>query len=138
MPTDKFLIYTDAGSRNNKHSSCSYIIMSPENVILHTNTIYLGENTNNFCEYSAIIYALVSSLAGNLKSNIIVYSDSQLVINQINGIYQVKSPNLSSLHATVTHLITKFDKIEFNWVPRENPMISICDKNCDLCIESYM
>jgi hypothetical protein len=49
-----------------------------------------------------------------------VLGDSLLVINQVNGLYKVKSDFLLPLHKEVLSLRSKFDYIEFNHVYRYN------------------
>ena len=48
-----------------------------------------------------------------------VYSDSQLIIRQINGEYSVTKPHLKRLRDRVRELAAKWKKITFIWVPRE-------------------
>lgn len=135
--TNTYNIYTDGGSVNNEHSACAFIITDGENKILHMNSVYMAGNTNNIAEYSAVIYSLIAAYAGGIKENITVHSDSQLIINQLNGSYQVKAPHLIPLHQTASHLAEKFSSITFTWVPREHPMITQCDRMCDQIIEQY-
>ena len=137
MTDSQYNVYTDGGSINNEFSACAYIITDSENTILHSNSIYMANNTNNWCEYHGIIFALISTYAGGIKGDVTVYSDSQLVINQINGLYQVKALHLMPLHKTVTHLKDKFTNIKFIWIPREHNIISQCDKLCDETIMMY-
>jgi ribonuclease HI len=48
-----------------------------------------------------------------------LFSDSQLVVNQMNGIYKVKNQELAPLHQEVKALANSFEKISFTYVPRE-------------------
>lgn len=126
-----YLIYTDGGSINNKHAACAFIITDSSSNVLYVSSVYLGPLTNNCAECNAIIYALISSIAKEMTSYVTVYSDSQLTINQINGIYQIKAPHLIPYHKTIKYLSTSFKSINFKWVPRETPLISTCDRLCD-------
>src|SRR5213593_5187958 len=58
---------------------------------------YLGESTNNYAEYTALLLALEYANRRGFRQ-IEVYSDSQLPVRQILGEYRVKSPNLQNLH----------------------------------------
>ena len=131
-------IYTDAGSRNNQHAACSWLIINDSTPpdILYTNTIYLGPVTNNVAEITAITYALISALSGGIK-DATLFSDSKLIISQINGEYQIKNATLQQLHNPISDLKSKFNSITFKWAPRETPFISMCDSNCDLCIDNH-
>jgi ribonuclease HI len=72
--------------------------------------------SNNEAEYLAIITALNNNIG---KDNfIIVLSDSQLVVNQINHKYGINSENLRALAAQVWVLERKYKKFELAWIPR--------------------
>ena len=125
-------IYTDGASRKNPgHAACSFIFLknSDENPIKEY-VEYLGETTNNVAEYTAIIKALESATEYT-RWNVRVYSDSELVINQINGKYRVKKAHLRDLLQKVFELTRFFEKVEFFHVPRDNQFIKICDKLCN-------
>ena len=49
----------------------------------------------------------------------ILRSDSQLLINQLTGVYRVKTPHLQPLHREVRSLAAAFVEIRFDHVPRE-------------------
>jgi len=66
-----------------------------------------------------LIFGLKGALELGIKS-LSVYGDSLLVINQITGLYKVKSDSLLELHKEAVELKTHFDYIEFNHVYREN------------------
>jgi ribonuclease HI len=72
--------------------------------------------SNNEAEYRAIIMALNDVI--NKDRRIIVLSDSQLVVNQINHKYGINSENLRRLAAEVWVLEKKFDKFEIHWLRR--------------------
>jgi ribonuclease HI len=48
-----------------------------------------------------------------------LFSDSQLVVNQMNGLYKVKNQELAPLHQQVKEIAESFEKISFTYVPRE-------------------
>lgn len=76
--------------------------------------------TNNFAEYMGLIKALkFLVIQGLTKEETIVRGDSKLVINQVLGIYSVKSSNLIPLHNIVVELMATFENISFEWIPRE-------------------
>lgn len=133
----EFMIYTDGGSINNTYAACAFIITNVDNEILFSNSVYLGSLTNNCAECNGIIFSMLSALAGGICSKVAVYSDSQLTINQINGVYQIKAVHLMPYHETIKYLSKQFDAITFNWVSREHPMISACDKMADTVINMY-
>jgi probable phosphoglycerate mutase len=78
----------------------------------------LGSATNNVAEYTAVIRGLEK--ARDLgATDVLLRSDSQLLVNQLTGRYRVKSPHLQPLHSRVRELATGFDSIEFEHVRRE-------------------
>jgi ribonuclease HI len=78
----------------------------------------IGEATNNVAEYTAVIEGL--SLARDLGARTVtVRTDSQLLVEQLNGRYRVKSEHLQPLHRRVRALAAGFDRVTFEHVPRE-------------------
>ena len=47
------------------------------------------------------------------------YLDSELVVDQINGVSAVRQPHLTELHGLALQLVGKFASIRICWVPRE-------------------
>ena len=45
--------------------------------------------------------------------------DSLLVVNQMKGIFKVKNSDLWPIHDAIKNLATKFEKVNFQHVPRE-------------------
>jgi len=78
----------------------------------------LGETTNNVAEYTAAIQGL--KRAAELgATEVLLRSDSQLLINQIVGRYRVKTAHLVPLHAEILRLARAFPKISYEHVRRE-------------------
>ena len=78
----------------------------------------LGETTNNVAEYTAAIRGL--ERAAELgATDVVLRSDSQLLINQLSGRYRVKSEHLIPLHRRLRELARGFERIRFEHVPRE-------------------
>ena len=63
----------------------------------------LGETTNNVAEYTAVIRGLERARELG-ASDVLLRSDSQLLINQLTGRYRVKTPHLQPLHRRVREL----------------------------------
>jgi ribonuclease HI len=78
----------------------------------------LGETTNNVAEYTAVILGL--ERAGELgATDVLLRSDSQLLINQLTGVYKVKAVHLLPLYRRIKQLASDFERIRFEHVPRE-------------------
>ncbi len=135
----KLTIYTDGASRGNPGMSASgYQIYDEKGELIAKNEIYNGEKTNNYAEYNAIINALIWC-KDNIKSlnqvDIELHSDSKLVVNQINGNYKIKSPNMYELNQKVQDLIKNFKSVKFINEPREVIGISKVDKAINIFLD---
>jgi len=78
----------------------------------------LGIRTNNQAEYSALIAALEFAHAGQID-RLQVFSDSELLVNQINGAYNVKNTELKLLHHRASLLIGKLRSFSIQQIPRD-------------------
>jgi probable phosphoglycerate mutase len=106
-------VYTDGGARGNPGiSGFGLVIYDGEKQIIHKQAKFLGIKTNNEAEYSALLAAL-EWIFKNKKSfsidKINFFSDSQLMVRQMQGVYKVKSPNLSELFFTARKLLAQID-----------------------------
>ena len=81
---------------------------------------WLGVATNNEAEYHALIEGL-KAVSEWKPDRLEVYLDSKLVVEQVNGTYRVKKPELQPLYNEVKHLLGGFaDTTEIKHVEREN------------------
>ena len=130
-------IYTDGASRSNPGPSASgYQIFDEKHNLLVKHSFYNGTRTNNEAEYLAIIAALEKASAEfGRDAEVILSSDSKLVVNQINGNYRVRESGLRELHAKAEALIRKFKLCRLEHVPRENKYISMVDKELNILLD---
>lgn len=90
-------IYTDGGALGNPGPAASAYIIYNGRKIVAQDSKFLGHGTNNQAEYTALIlaYEKIKDLLkeGQLKGITIinVFSDSSLLVNQLNGLYKVKN-----------------------------------------------
>lgn len=78
---------------------------------------YIGVATNNTAEYLALTYGLQEALFQGIK-RIVVKTDSQLLVNQISGLYKIKNKNLRIFYDLNKHLISAFSSFKIVYVPR--------------------
>lgn len=79
---------------------------------------FLGHATNNVAEYAGLVAAL--SLANKEQlDQLTVYSDSQLLVRQIQGRYKVKAPHLVPFFLKALKLRQQIPKFSIRHVPRE-------------------
>jgi len=112
-------IYTDGGSRGNPGpSACAFVVIK-EGSVIHEESAFLGEGTNNNAEYQGLINALRwLTINGKQKETVVIYMDSELVVRQVKGIYKVKHPVMKMKHQEVTGLLSQFSHLTFQNVPR--------------------
>ncbi len=127
-------VYTDGASRGNPGPAAIAYIMgikkNEEWIEIARHKEYIGEHTNNVAEYRAIIKALTVARKYS-RWNLIIHSDSQLVIRQINREYRIKSEQLANLCDVVYEKKEFYENVEFVYVPRTNPYIKECDRLCN-------
>ncbi len=127
-------IYVDGASRGNPGPAAWAYIFVNDGDIIDQKSEYIGRNTNNTAEYSAIINALKNA-EDKSRWTIKVYSDSQLAIRQINKEYKIHKEHISKLYNEVYNLCQKYTKVEFFHVNRNNPFIQQCDTLCNKCLD---
>ena len=112
------IINIDGASRGNPGPSAIGIIFKEETSTIHEISEYIGNHTNNFAEYTALIRALETSHEKGFKK-IEIKSDSELVVKQINKIYKVKDADIKELFDKASALISKFPDFKIIHIPRE-------------------
>lgn len=112
------LIYTDGASLGNPGPMGIGIVLWRDGEKLKEISEYIGKGTNNIAEYSAVIRALEIASSLNEK-NVVVRSDSELLIRQLNGEYKVKAAHLKKLKMKVDELIKNFTAVKFEHIARE-------------------
>ena len=112
-------INCDGAARGNPGpAGAGAIVVDEEGAVLAEVAEGLGETTNNVAEYTAVIRGLEE--AKRLGAHeVLLRSDSQLLINQLTGRYRVKAPHLQPLHRRVRALLVGFAKVDLEHVPRE-------------------
>jgi len=118
-PSSEYVLNFDGASKGNPGLSGAGMVIYKNGLEIWSSCKFIGYKTNNQAEYSGLIFGLKGAL--DLKiTNLSVLGDSLLVINQVTGLYKVKSDSLLELHKEVLDLKAQFNFIEFNHVYREN------------------
>lgn len=105
--------------------ACYAFVVKRDGRTIHSDYGVAGEpfsadSTNNVAEYTALAKALEWLVAQKLDSEqVVVSSDSQLVVNQMAGTFKVKGKRIIPFYRQVLLLKAKFADIEIKWVPRE-------------------
>lgn len=114
----KLTIYIDGSSRGNPGPSGVGVIIYDNKRVIEKVSSYIGRATNNISEYKALILAL--QYAKRVESeSLTIFSDSELMLNQINGRYIVKDKVLKMLYNEAKELINGFRDVALLHIPRE-------------------
>jgi len=124
----KLKAYTDGGSRGNPGPAAFALVITDESGrIIKEYGRYLGRMTNNEAEYNGAIAALKEALALG-ADEIDEFSDSEVMVRQVNGVYRCKAANLQPFLDQVRELRSKFKRSSFFNVPRDHPMVFRADR----------
>jgi ribonuclease HI len=85
---------------------------------------YSERSTNNVAEYVAASRALEWLLAQKYRGAVVMMGDSQLVIRQMTGEYEVRAEHLGPYHEWLGQLAGQFSHVEWKWVPREENRVA--------------
>jgi len=115
----ELIAFIDGASKGNPgESSYAFVLGDEEGTIIMEAAVRIGIATNNEAEYRALLAVLDQVLTWKEKK-LRVFSDSQLLVKQINHLYQVKSSNLIPLYQEVQRKIQKLSHFEIFHIPRE-------------------
>lgn len=125
----KITVYTDGGSRGNPGpSGFGVVIYDQDKNILTQISKYIGVKTNNEAEYMALIESLQWLKSHQHQYHITqveFYSDSQLLIRQLQGIYKVKAPNIKLLYQQAVNLLDQINlSFTFHDILRESNQLA--------------
>ena len=111
-------LFIDGASRGNPGHAGIGIRIEADGELFAEHCEYIGCTTNNVAEYRALIKGL--EIAAQFKANrVTVFSDSELVVRQMNGTYKVKSGGLLPLYQTAQMQSRTFDGFQIRHVRRE-------------------
>jgi probable phosphoglycerate mutase len=117
-PADLFVAHLDGASRNNPGPAAYGVVLRrPDGSVLERLSKYIGIRTNNEAEYYGLIAAL-DCAASHRIARLRVCSDSELLVQQMQGNYKVKSATLRPLHEQARRLAGQFAYVTFEHVPR--------------------
>jgi ribonuclease HI len=120
-PPEHYLIaHSDGGARGNPGPAGYGVVVQDESGRkVAALSEYLGHQTNNFAEYQGLIAALEYAIQHGPKALKLI-SDSELLVRQIKGIYQVKNATLQELHGRARELIAQLDWFSIGHALREH------------------
>jgi ribonuclease HI len=129
-----FKLFVDGASRNNPGLAGVGVYLVKDDVPVEQQGFYIGVKTNNQAEYLALILGLLLFQRHAIGPNdmLLIISDSELMVKQLNGEYRVKNQDLRQLFDIVKKLLSK---LHYNvaHAPREENCIadSLANKGID-------
>ena len=119
MPEDtRAVIYTDGGSRGNPGEAAYGVVIQRAGRTIRMGRA-LGVATNNEAEYQGLLAGLDWALKEGI-TDLTVFSDSELVVQQVSGKYKVKHPNLKPLFLQALERRKKIKKFKIHHIRREH------------------
>jgi ribonuclease HI len=112
------IIYTDGGSRGNPGPAGAGAVLCRGGENISKISEYLGVQTNNFAEYTALVLALQKAKDMGVR-NVEVRMDSELIVKQMTGAYRVKNSGLIPLFTKARRLADEFPNFHIVHVRRE-------------------
>ncbi len=114
-------LYVDGASRNNPGPSGAGVYISQDGAPIVTEGYFLGTKTNNQAEYYALLLGLfhLQQLICS-PDTVLIISDSQLLIRQLQKSYKVKHEGLKKLHNAAMEILKTMNAEVMHVLREEN------------------
>lgn len=107
-----FIAHCDGGARGNPGpAGFGAVLEDPQGQVVARLSEFLGHQTNNYAEYKGLLAVLAWALANGVR-RLRVYSDSELMVRQMKGIYKVKNAGLRPLWEEAQGLARRLEGFE--------------------------
>jgi len=111
-------VYSDGAARGNPGpAGAGAVLKNAQGQVVEKLGQFLGDNTNNFAEYMGLLLGLKRARELGIQE-VEIYADSELMIRQLSGRYQVKSPTLRPLFDEARALLRGFSRFTLTHIPR--------------------
>lgn len=111
-------IHTDGGARGNPGPAAFAYVIERDGAPPVEEAGCLGRMTNNQAEYTALVRALEHAARLGTQHRLLVHSDSELLVKQMNGEYRVKDEGLRPLYNQARRLLVQFPAVTIRHIPR--------------------
>jgi ribonuclease HI len=117
-PLPRVRVYSDGAARGNPGpAGAGAVVTDAEGHVVARLGRFLGTQTNNHAEYMGLLLGLKHAKALGARE-VDVYADSELLIRQLGGQYQVKSATLRPLFDEAKKLLSGFTRVKLHHIPR--------------------
>nr|XP_023895777.1 uncharacterized protein LOC112007641 [Quercus suber] len=116
----RWVVYVD-GSSTQHAGGIGVVLQSPEGDKLKHKVRLQYQTTNNEAEYEALLKGMELAKSIEAKS-LLVLGDSQLIIGQVNGVFEAKEERMRKYLDRVMRIMKKFEEVSFVQVSREENM----------------
>lgn len=116
----RVVVEADGGSRGNPGPAGygAVVFSADRSAVLAERRQSIGSATNNVAEYRGLIAGLAAAAEVG-ATEVAVFMDSKLVVEQMSGRWRVKHPDLLELHREATQAARQFGAVTYEWIPRE-------------------
>jgi ribonuclease HI len=127
--------FTDGASRGNPgESGIGFVLKDDQGNVMFKDSGYLGTATNNIAEYQALIACLRKVMTTPCRK-LVVHSDSELMVRQMQGVYRVRDKVLQE-HFRSVHQLLANAPFEFSIVHIERALNKEADALANVGIDS--
>jgi ribonuclease HI len=114
----RLVIRTDGAARGNPGpAGAGWVVETPDGKVVDEGFAYLGVLTNNQAEYEALLRALTAAAPGP-DTDLEIFSDSELLVRQLNGVYRVRDEGLKDRFIAVAQALRRAGNVEIQHVRR--------------------
>ena len=126
-------IYVDGASRGNPGpAGIGYYILGSDGRVIEQGGEFIGFTSSRMAEYYAMRKGIERAIELNLKS-VHFFSDSLMVVNQLNGIFAVKNQDILSIYQDIEKKLNSFEAVSFTHISRSSN--AIADNEANLAID---
>ncbi|KAL0439431.1 UNVERIFIED_CONTAM: hypothetical protein Slati_2426100 [Sesamum latifolium] len=119
-----WLLHVD-GSSTTQGSGAGIVITSPQGEDIEFAIKFSFKASNNEVEYEALVIGMRMAHEAGAK-HLLAYSDSQLIVKQVEGTYEAKEESMIQYLQQMKELKTSFDHFQVIQIPREENVKANC------------
>ena len=128
-------VYVDGGSRGNPGpAAVGYVVLGPDGKVIKRGGEFIGFATSRVAEYYAMKEGIEQAIELGLK-HVRFIGDNLMMINQLKGVYQVKSKDLIPIYNDIQILLKEFEAVSFTHVKRSQNMEA--DREADSALKGH-